>query len=81
MYCIFVNVGLLSNRGYVVNNQDEEAQQQAESPSTPQSKPPNNFRKLCCAVLSTPGKEVLMSAFWTKKASLKRKLEGWLEGI
>lgn len=24
---------LLSNRGYVVNNQDEEAQQQAESPS------------------------------------------------
>ena len=35
MYCIFDNVGLLTNRGYVVNNQDEQAQRQAESPSTP----------------------------------------------
>ena len=61
----------------MVNNQDEEAQQQAEAPSTPQSKPFNNFRKLYRAVLSTPGKLVIKpQPSEQKKASLKRKLEG-----
>ena len=78
MYCIFVNVGLLSNRGYVVNNQDEEAQQQAESPSTPQSKPPNNFSKLYRAVLSTPGKVVSLSLL--NKKGLFKKETGGLTG-
>ena len=75
MYYIFVNVGLLSNRGYVVNNQDEESQQQAQSPSTPQGKPPNNFRKLQRAVLSTPGKIVSFSIL-NKRGIFKKEIGG-----
>ena len=75
MYYFFVHVGLLSNRGYVVNNQDEETQQQAQSQSTPQSKPPNNLRKLQRAVLSTPGKVVSLSIL-NKKGIFKRETGG-----
>lgn len=71
MYYIFVNVGLLSNRGYVVNNQDEESQQQAQSPSTP----PNNFRKLQRVVLSTPGKIVSFSIL-NKRGIFKKEIGG-----
>ena len=78
MHSIFVNVGLLSNRGYVVNNQDEEAQQQNQSPSTPQSQPANNFRKLYRAVLSTPGKVVSLSLL--NKKGLFKKETGGLTG-
>ena len=50
-------------------------QQQAQSPLIPQSKPPNDFRKLHHAVLSTPGKVVSLSLM-NKKGLLKKEPGG-----
>jgi len=53
-------------------------QQQAQSPLIPQSKPPDNFRKLHHAVLSTPGKVVSLSLL--NKKGLFKKETGGLTG-